>query len=221
MYVFMYGLDGCRVLKVSGRRTVLGHLDVAGVDNAARPVTAVVVGCGRSRGDEVRLGVPSVGALCADGRVEVDDEGDGVEGEDEGDDPLEDGGRVSLLLAAEDAEGDDEGELDDDESELYPEGEAEHAVFVVFLAQTLVFRADEYSRDEVASNKESEEQVMQHLVLARLEDRQANKPNSTNNGKYHGQDAQNLFAERDVGDETAVVSQPALREEGEVEKDGR
>lgn len=129
----MYGVDGYRVLKVSGRRTVLGHLDVAGVDIAARPVTAVnVVGRGRSRGDEVGLGVPSVRTLCADGRVEVDDEGDGVEGEDEGDDPLEDGGRISLLLAAEDAEGDDEGELDDDEDELYPEGEAEHAVFAIF-----------------------------------------------------------------------------------------
>lgn len=89
------------------------------------------------------------------------------------------------------------------------------------LAETLVFRADEYSRDEVTSNKESEEQVMQHLVLARLEDRQANKPNSTNNGKHHGQDAENLFAEGNVWDEATVVSQPALREEGEVEKDGR
>jgi len=94
-------------------------------------------------------------------------------------------------------------------------------VFAVFLAETLVFRADEYSRNEVSSNKESEEQVMQHLVLARLEDGQANKPNSTNNGKNHGQDAQNLFAEGDVGYETAIVSQPALREEGQVEKYGR
>lgn len=62
---------------------------------------------------------------------------------------------------------------------------------------------------------------MQNLVLARLEDRQANKPNSTNNGKNHGQDAQDLFAEGDVGDEATVVSQPALREEGEVEEHGR
>lgn len=97
----MYGVDEYRVLKVSGRWAILGHLNVAGVDIAARPVTAInVVGCGRSRGDEVGLGVPSVGALCADGRVEVDDEGDGVKGEDKGDDPFKDGGGISLLLAA-------------------------------------------------------------------------------------------------------------------------
>lgn len=112
----MYGVDGYRVLKVSRRRTILGHLDVAGIDIATRPVTTVnVIGRGRSRGDVVGLCVPSVGVLCADGRIEVDNEGYGVKGEDEGDDPLENGGRVSLLLTAEDAKGDDEGELDEDE----------------------------------------------------------------------------------------------------------
>lgn len=49
---------------------------------------------------------------------QVDDEGEDVEGEDGGDDPLEDGGLVVHLLAGADGEGDAEGELDDDEEEL-------------------------------------------------------------------------------------------------------
>lgn len=74
---------------------------------------------------------PLVGALCADSRVEVDDEGDGVEGEDEGDGPFENGCGVASLHTAADAKSDDEGELDQDEGELYPEGEAKNAVFTV------------------------------------------------------------------------------------------
>lgn len=74
---------------------------------------------------------PLVGALCADSRVEIDDEGDGVEGEDEGDGPFENGCGVASLHTAADAKGDDEGELDQDEGELYPEGEAKNAVFTV------------------------------------------------------------------------------------------
>lgn len=61
---------------------------------------------------------------------------------------------------------------------------------------------------------------MQNLVLASLENRQANKPNSANNSKNHGQNTKNLFAEGDVGYETTVVAQPTFREEGEVEKHG-
>lgn len=79
-------------------------------------------------------------------------------------------------------------------------------MFSVFLSETLVFRTNEYSRNKVSSNKETKKQVMQNLVLASLEDRQANKSNSANNSKNHGQNTKDLFAEGDVGYETTVVA---------------
>lgn len=54
---------------------------------------------------------PCFRALCANGRIEVDDEGEGVECEDEGYDPFEDRGGVSLLDEAAHAKGDDKGDL--------------------------------------------------------------------------------------------------------------
>lgn len=65
------------------------------------------------------------------GRPQVEDEGEDVEGEDEGDDPFEDGGDVVLLLPGAGGEGDGEAELGEDEEELDPEGDAEHAMFDV------------------------------------------------------------------------------------------
>lgn len=52
----------------------------------------------------------------AHGRQEVDDEAPDVEDVDERDDPFQNGGGVDAAVAAlHDAEGDGEGELDDDE----------------------------------------------------------------------------------------------------------
>lgn len=70
--------------------------------------------------------------LGARGGVQVDDVREDVEGEDEGDDPLDVGGHVLAVAEGEDAEGDGEGDLDDDEGELDPEGDAEVAVLAVF-----------------------------------------------------------------------------------------
>lgn len=69
--------------------------------------------------------------LGADGGEEVDDEGEDVKGEDEGDDPFEDGGDVFVVAPVGGDEDDCEDELDDDEGEFYPEGDAEDAVLAV------------------------------------------------------------------------------------------
>lgn len=55
-------------------------------------------------------------------RVEVDNEREDVEGEDEGDHPLENGGLVVHAHEVTNHESDGEDELDDDEDELDPEG---------------------------------------------------------------------------------------------------
>jgi hypothetical protein len=69
--------------------------------------------------------------LGADGGQEVDDEGEDVKGEDEGNDPFEDGGDVVVVAPVGADEDDCEDELDDDEGGLYPEGDAEDAVLAV------------------------------------------------------------------------------------------
>jgi hypothetical protein len=125
-------------LKVSRGRTVLGHLNIVSfVDVAARPFVAWAAGISNGRRHELIM-VPFVVALCADGRVQVNNEGDGVEGKDERDDPFKNGGGVSLLNAAGNGKGDDEGHLDDDEGEFDPEGDAKDAMFTVVWAEWLV-----------------------------------------------------------------------------------
>lgn len=70
-------------LKVSRGRTVLGHLNIVSfVDVTARPFIAWVARISNGRRHELIL-VSFVVALCADGRVQVNNEGDGVEGKDE------------------------------------------------------------------------------------------------------------------------------------------
>lgn len=69
--------------------------------------------------------------LCVDGGDEVDEEGEDVKGEDEGDDPLKDGGDVAVVGEGGGGEDDGEGELDEDKGELDPKGDAEGAVLAV------------------------------------------------------------------------------------------
>ena len=76
--------------------------------------------------------------LGADGGQEVDDEGEDVECEDEGDDPLEDGGDVFVVAPVGGDEDDGEDEFDDDEGELDVEGDFEDAVLAVVCRRTYV-----------------------------------------------------------------------------------
>jgi hypothetical protein len=81
---------------------------------------------------------------------QVDEEGKDVEGEDEGDEPLEDGGSVAVAGRVADAETDGHSDFDQDEGELDPEGDAEHAVVAVVDPEALVLCADEDGGDDVA-----------------------------------------------------------------------
>lgn len=103
---------------------------------------------------ELGVRVAALVVLCADGGDEVDGEAPDVEGVDEGDDPFEDGGRVPPRLAVADAEADGHAELDDDEGELEPEGDAQDAVLSVVDSEALVFPADEDGREDVSAADE-------------------------------------------------------------------
>lgn len=103
---------------------------------------------------------------------EIDEESENVEGEDEGDEPLEHGGDV--LLDGEGREGEDDGEddFDDDEGEFGPEGEAQDAVLAEVDAEALVLGADEDGGDDVAGDEEEEEAVVEVRVVQGVEDRE-------------------------------------------------
>lgn len=59
--------------------------------------------------------------FCAHGGQQVNDKGKYVEGENEGNDPFEDGGYVFVVAPVGSHEDDGQNELDDDECNLDPE----------------------------------------------------------------------------------------------------
>jgi hypothetical protein len=79
--------------------------------------------------------VAAAAGLGADGGDEVDEEGEDVAGEDEGDGPLQHGGGVVAVLEVGGAEGDGEGDFEEDEGELDAEGDAEDAVLAEICAR--------------------------------------------------------------------------------------
>lgn len=95
----------------------------------------------------------------ADGRQQVDNEGEDISGEDKGNDPLEDGTGVLLrpvvaVMAHTEANG--ETDLDDDEAELDREADKQDAVLgAVEEAQSKVLGANEDGTDDVSNTKES------------------------------------------------------------------
>lgn len=83
-------------------------------------------------------------------REEVNDEAPDVEDVDERDGPFDNGGAVVVSLVSKDAESDCEGDFDEDEGELDPEGGSEDALVAVVDSESLVFGADEDGGDDVA-----------------------------------------------------------------------
>lgn len=61
---------------------------------------------------------------------------------------------------------------------------------------------------------------MQRGVAVGVEDGQQDKTGGADNGEDNRQAEQDLLADGDVGDQTAAVSQPALRDKGQVQEDG-
>ena len=103
-------------------------------------------------------------------RQQIHKEGEDVEGEDEGDDPFENGPDVLLAVKGGGDEDDREDNLHDDEDEFEPEGEAQDAVLAEVHAKSLVLCADEDGADDVAGHEEEEEAVVQARVVERVED---------------------------------------------------
>ena len=116
-------------------------------------------------------------------RQQIDKERQHVKGKDERDDPFENGRDV---LAAREGGADEDGgkaNLDEDESELEPEGEAQDAVLAEMHAEALVLGADEDGADDVAGHEEEEEAVVQAGVVQRVEDGEQDEAAGSGDGE--------------------------------------
>lgn len=158
--------------------------------------------------------------LCPHGRPQVDGKGQHVESEDEGDNPLEDGGRVAIACPRRGSECDAEEELGEDEGELDPEGDCEDAVLAVLDAEALVLCADEDGGDPVAADEEQEEDVVELVMPPGVEDGQQDEAAGTDDGEEDGEAHEDEFADAAVGCESASLSEDELGGEGQVEEDG-
>ena len=116
-------------------------------------------------------------------RQQIDKERQHVKRKDERDDPFEN--RRDVLPAGEGGADKDggEGNLDEDENELEPEGEAQDAVLAEVHAQALVLGADEDGADDVAGHEKEEEAVMQAGVMERVEDGEEDEAAGSGDGE--------------------------------------
>ena len=116
-------------------------------------------------------------------RQQIDKESQHVKRKDERDDPFENGRDV---LAAGEGGADEDGcedNLNKDEGEFEPEGEAQDAVLAEVHAETLVLGADEDGADDVAGHEEEEEAVVQARVVERVEDGEEDEAAGSGDGK--------------------------------------
>lgn len=88
----------------------------------------------------------------------------------------------------------------------------------------MVFPAETDGGQDIAGNKEQQEDVVQFVVVMGVENRQQNQAAHADNGKQDAEAREDLLLERRVGHQSSVVTQQALRGKGQVEKrcrDGR
>jgi len=70
----------------------------------------------------------------------------------------------------------------------------------------LVFPADKYSGDDVSSNEEQQEKIVQSRMAQRIEDTEANQAHRSHTSKEHAQPTQQFLEKRCVCHESAIVS---------------
>ena len=94
----------------------------------------------------VLLGTPS----C---RQQIDKEGEDVKSEHERHDPLENGGNVLFAVEGGGYEDDCKDELDNDEHEFKPKGEAQDPMLAEVHAKALILGADENGADDISGDE--------------------------------------------------------------------
>lgn len=151
-------------------------------------VAAVAVAVGGIGLLGISLVPPALGLVvpAAHAGEQVEQEAEDVEGEDQGDDPFEDGGDVAVVRPRGADEDAGQHHLDQDEGQFDPEADAQDAVLPVVDAQPLVLGADEHRRQDEAADEEKQEPVVQVLVSVRVEDREQDQPCGPGDGGDDG-----------------------------------
>lgn len=150
-------------------------------------------------------------------RHEVDKEAQHVEEIHKRDSPLQNRRRIVVLSATHDAEPDSERDLDDDEGELDPEAEPQHAVLAEVDPEPLVLPADEDGAEHVANDEDGQEDVVESVVAESVEDGEQDQTRGAGDGGDERDPAVDFLPDGGVGVEFSGVAEPALEEEGEVE----
>lgn len=166
---------------------------------------------------------PALGlvVLAADAGQQIEQEAEDVEGEDQGDDPLEDGGDVALVRPRGADEDSGERDLDQDERQLDPEADAQDAVLAVVDPQALVLGAEKHSGQDEACDEEQEEPVVQVRVVVRVEDGEQDQACGSRDREDDGQHREHFLRRRRVGHQSPLVPEPPLCHECQVERHGR
>lgn len=157
----------------------------------------------------------------ARGRDEIDEEGEDVEGEDEGYDPFEDGGDVVDGFEIGGDEDDGEDDFNQDEEELDPEGNAEVAVLAEMNSQPLILSTGKDGRDDIARDEQEQENIMKLRIAQRIEYTQQDQPRRSDRSKEDGEAREHFLRSGCVRIETAAVPQPSVREKGYIKEEGR
>lgn len=126
-------------------------------------------------------------------RHKVNQEAKHVEEVDQRDGPLQHRSDVVMLPHVLHAEPDGQADLDEDEGELHPEAQAQHAEFAVVDAQPLVLGADEDGVDDVADYEEAYEAVVEVLVVQGVEDGQEDEAGGAGDGGDDGDHGQRFL----------------------------
>ena len=152
-------------------------------------------------------------------RQQVQDETQDIEGEDISNRPLH--RRSNVLMASEHraAEHNCQNDFDADEDELDPERYPQDAMVTVVNAESLVLGADTHCGDDVAADEEEEHAVVQTGVVVGVLDGEGDEAGGANEGADAGCDGETLLEGGCVAGELAVVSEPALGDEGGVKGD--
>lgn len=85
-------------------------------------------------------------------------------------------------------------------------------------AKSLILRANKNRRDNIPSNKQQQEDIMQLRMPQRIENTQQYQPRRADRRRHQTQPAQHLLSHRGVLREAAAVSEPALGEERGIEE---
>ena len=142
----------------------------------------------------------------SDGGQEVDEEAEYPEGEDERNDPFENGCLLLVAGECQSRKADCKYELDDDEHKLDPKACSQYGVLTHMDAQSLVFGASEDSRYDISRYEQEQEAVVEMRVPQGVEDREKNQTRCPYNRKQYPKYRKDLFTPSLVAGEHTSVS---------------